>query len=676
MSTMSVALLSQPNAGKSTLFNGLTGSRQHVGNWPGKTVEKKEGTFTYKDKIYNVMDLPGSYSLSASSDEEIITIDYITGNDSDLVCILADASQLERSLYMLSDFCGINKPALLVLNMMDVANNKGIQVDEKELSQSLGIPVVSMSATNLKHYKGFYEAVESAMENPKALKSDKLDKILTEELGEEYSQLVELVDQLNISSYHANWIATKLIENDRVALDIVKEKAADKGLEIMSMVRKLGDKKLKVGSSKFKWIDSIVKSAVTREETAGDYVLSKLDRVATSRIWGRPFAILVILGGLLLSFVPAMPFMAIGMGLPASVGPVLLDFFNNIGAPMWLNSLISEAVLSGVGYTFAMIGFVLGVSFVFGLLEEVGLMARVSYVFDESMSKLGLQGKSVMPIMVSFGCNMAGTSGSRVIDTWGQKTLTIAIVFAIPCGAVWGIVGLFTGAIFSSSTVFVMLALLLTITFHIWLTGKLFKRGLVTDESHAGMIMELPPYHKPKWLNLIKFTFNRMKTVFFKALKVVIFVCVIIWAVTYTASGNIENTALYRFGNFIEPVTLFFGLKWELFVAWIFSGFGKEATLGVISALFGVTNNGLFLTQATGVTAGATLITALTSTVTKPEALAFLFAYMFMIPCFMTVVSAQQEIHSWKWTSRIVGYYLASSLVYAFIAFRIGLLIW
>lgn len=239
----------------------------------------------------------------------------------------------------------------------------------------------------------------------------------------------------------------------------------------------------------------------------------------------------------------------------------------------------------------------------------------------------------------------------------------------------WGVIGLLTGMYFGSSTMLVIAALFAVIIFHIWLTAKIFKPKLIPEDTQAGLIMELPPYHKPKWKALFRYVFGRFLQVFWKAFKMVSIITIVVWLLSGMGSGNVTNSILYKIGKFCEPVTSVFGLKWQLFIAWATSVMGKEATLGVFSALF-TSSTGIFVTQSMTAGVSGGLTDAMLQSVTKAEALAFIFAFTFNIPCLMTVGSTNTEIHSIKWTLRITLYYIASALIYAFIAYHIGLLIW
>ena len=418
-----IALLGQPNSGKSTLFNALTGLRQHVGNWPGKTVEKKEGRFTHNGKEYLVADLPGTYSLSANSDEEMITRDYIASGKADVVCILADSSQLERSLYMLADYAGITVPCFLVLNMSDVAADQGKKVDASALEKKLGIPVVLLSAPNTKAYDGFYSALERAVKDKTSLNAEALEKRF-EEL-DTYRNIKSMIPENVIPSYSATWLATKAVEKDAPVIAKIKAALPDGARSSFEAAVDAVDKGVVfTGERKFAWIDELLEGTVNTKKTKVS--LGKFDRLITHHIWGKPVVVLTIVLGLIASFIPALPFMGIGQAIGKLPDP-LNEALLNIGCPAFLAAIICDVILRCLSFIIQMLGFVFGVTLVFGLLEEIGVMARISYVFDNTMAKFGLQGKSVMPFLITFGCTIGCAAGTRGIDNWGHNVLTIAL---------------------------------------------------------------------------------------------------------------------------------------------------------------------------------------------------------------------------------------------------------
>ncbi len=671
MSQATIALLGQPNSGKSTLFNALTGLRQHVGNWPGKTVEKKEGSFTYKGMECAVADLPGSYSLTANSDEEIITRDFIASGRADVVCILADSSQLERSLFMTADYAGITVPSFLVLNMADVARDQGKEIDAAAIEKKLGIPVLLFSATDAKKYEPYYEIMEGAVREKTVLDTTAIEEEYKKIEG--FEELKALIPDDLVRGFSSTWMAVKALENDKLVMRQLKDKLSPDAMKKVNSICERSQGAIATGSAKFKWIDEILEGSVSAKEN--QVTLSKLDKLFMSKTWGKPAVVLTVLLGLIASFIPALPFMLVGSGILALKAPVSA-LLESVGCPEILIAAIGTVIIQSFSYIFKMLGFVFGVTLVFGLLEEVGVMARISYVFDNTMGKLGLQGKSVMPFLVSFGCTMGGAAGSRVIDNWGQKVLTIALAWAVPCGAAWSVVPMLSAVFFGPGAVLVVVAILLTMILHMYITARIFGRKLVKTSDRYGMIMELPPYHKPKWGALLRYVFGRTGDTFKRVTSVVILVCGIFWLLSYTFTPG-SSPILYTIGQAIEPVTKVFGLGWQLFIAFIASSVGKEGAIGVISALFtGESFSGAFNAAMSGAGRAANLSDILLANVSRPEALAFIFAITFNMPCVVALAATYQETASAKWTVRIALYYTASALLLSMIVYHIGLLIW
>lgn len=660
-----IALLGQPNSGKSTVFNTLTGAHQHVGNWPGKTVEKVEGEFTRNGVKYLVADLPGTYSLSANSDEEIVTRDYIASGGAELTCILADASQLERSLFMLADYAGINTPAMLVLTMTDVSKAQGKSVDAEKLSQKLGIPAVSLVAPDKKSYGSFYQALEESMKAPKRLSANALTT-LYESGGQKaaYEKALSLVPADGIDQYSPAWLAAKLLEGDSVVahkVSAVSDKEA-----VKAFLAGNPDGSLYTSDCKFAWIENILSGVVTKTKKDSQ-LLTRFDRAAISKRWGKAIAIGIVLLGIILSMVVAAPIMTVGGQIPTLLYPLV----ESIGLPAWLTSFINGTIVTALGWVFSMAGFVFGINLVFGLLEEVGYMARVSYVFDNTMNKLGLQGKSIMPMLVSFGCTIGGAAGTRVIDSYGQRILTIALAWTVPCGATFAVIPALASSIFGGMGAIGVMLLIFAIMFlHIMITAKIFGRKLSQVEDRTGLIMELPPYHKPRWGSLLRTTVVRACDVFKKAFVVVVVVAAVFWALAYSGSGDMTGSVLYKFGKAIEPVTKFFGMGWQTFLAFVSSMISKEAVLGVTSVLFTGAGS-IWEATATGA-ADANIGQIIAASISKPEALAFILAVSFNVPCLMALNATLHETHSAKWTVRIALYYIATALIISCLTYHIA----
>ena len=396
-------------------------------------------------------------------------------------------------------------------------------------------------------------------------------------------------------------------------------------------------------------------------------MLTKFDRATISKRWGKLISIGIVLLGIIGSFIVAAPLMGIGSAIPS----VLTPFINAIGMPEMLASFINSTLITALGWVFSMAGFVFGINLVFGLIEEVGYMARVSYVFDNTMNKLGLQGKSIMPMLVSFGCTIGGTAGTRVIDSYGQRILTIALAWAVPCGATFAVIPTLADAVFGSGgAILVMLYIFALMFLHIFVTAKIFGRKLSPVEDRTGLIMELPPYHKPRWKTLFKNTLVRVWDVFKKAFVVVVIVAAVFWLLTYSSSGMAADSVIYKIGTTIEPVTKFFGMGWQTFLAFVSSMVSKEAVLGVTSVLF--TDGGSLLLTATTTSADANIGTLIVNAISKPEALAFMVAVTFNVPCLMALSSTMHETHSAKWTAKIALYYIATTLILSCLTYHIS----
>ncbi len=606
--TNAIALLGQPNSGKSTVYNALTGSRQHVGNWPGKTVEKNEGYYTYNGTRYTVTDLPGSYGLSGNSDEEVITADFIRSGKADLVCILVDASQLERSMYMTAEFAALDKPAVLLLNMMDVAKAQNKEIDHRLLEKRLGIPVMPFTAAESTGYEALKALLAKELQNPHKLAS-----------------------------------APQLKEQKGFSSETVQAES----------------------EAKYRWISEMLENVT--HASAGSYELSRRDRILLSPVLGKFACFGTILAGFLAAMLICMPLMGAGSMIPQLLNKPIADLLNGLNVHPWLVSIFSIILPNTLYFCIAMAGFVFGVNLVFGYLEEIGFLARAAYQFDSLLSGLGLQGKAICPILMGFGCTIGGACGTRVMDNWGQRMLTMAVVWAVPCASIWTIIPVISTMFFTPlQTMLVILGILLYVVVLMIVVSKVFGPKLVPQNSRSGMIMELPPYHKPHWKHIAKEALLKAWDIFRRALRTVSLISLLFWAFSYSGTGNVADSLLYKVGTAIEPVTRIFGLGWRTFMGFISSAFAKEAVLGVLNAAFvgdGTVLDATFRSAFNVATDNAVLGQAMTSAVSRPEALAFMCACTFNIPCVMALSTTYRESHSLKWTAGIASFYVCGALV-------------
>ena len=641
-----IALLGQPNSGKSSVFNGLTGSHQHIGNWPGKTVERKTGSFTYNKIEYDVIDLPGSYSLSAESNEERITSDYIRSGAADLVAILVDSSQLERSLYMYTDFIGISTPVILILNLMDVAQQKGLQIDVEKLSRKMGIPVIGFVASDAKRYGALKETLANAVSSARIPAADDFIRSYTADTRLSFDTLVAQQEESPLFS---------------------KEKSAIFELE------KTADGLMASGKHKYEYIDRLLDGTVTKTGTQA--TLNRFDRKALGAHSGKWIALGIIVATLVVAMLVATPVMSIAFGLAAAISHPLEQLMTTLNVWKPLAELVYVALPNVLAFTVSMAGFVLGVTFAFAIIEDVGYMARISVVFNSAMERLGLQGKSICSLLMSMGCNMAGVAGSQVIDNSGQRFLTMILVWSIPCGSTLSLAPMLAAVFYGPiGAVLIILLMFLTTIGSLFLVSHIFKKQLISEEDKGGIIMELPPYHKPKWSHIIRVTLVKAKDIFIRAFRVITLVSIVFYLLSYNWFDN--GSILSIIGQVIEPVTSTFGMTWQMFMAYISSMFTKESLLGVLNALYSNTDivNAAFNAKSNGMSEG--MMQLLPQVITKAQALGFIMAIVFNVPCTMTVAATFRENHSKKWIALSVIYYLVFSLVLAFIFYHVGLLIW
>ena len=425
------------------------------------------------------------------------------------------------------------------------------------------------------------------------------------------------------------------------------------------------------------FIDDLLDGVITAEKDASR-AFSKFDRKALSPVRGK----LMAFGIILLIFLLSMIFSGVVSGIASAVltplSGVLRMGMEHIHVHALLISLVCDVLINVLYFALMMASFVLGISLGFNLMEETGYLARISFLFDNTMSKVGLQGKTIMPFFMGLGCTIAGTTGTRVVDNWGQRVLAIAMSWAVPCAATLSVVPTIAIALFGSTGGFlVMVSIFLFMFLMMWVVYKVFGNSLAPKEERVGLIMELPPYNKPAFRNILYVTFQRTLDIFLRALRVISLVSIVFFVLTYGFGGSAENSILYKLGVLIEPVTMFFGLKWQAFLAFCASAISKESLLGVLNTLYGTGGSlvsSTFGAKVSG-TAAAGISQILSANFTKAEGLAFIFAISFNMPCVSALAATARETHSVKWTAKIGVFYTLASLLIACVVYHIGLLV-
>lgn len=654
-----IALAGQPNMGKSTLFNLLTGLNQHVGNWPGKTVERREGHFRFNGHSARLVDLPGTYSLTANSPEEVISREFILREQPDVVIAVVSAANLERSLYLVSELVTLNVPIVVALNMMDVATQEGVAVDAHILEAALGLPVVPMTASKAQGVRNLLDVVDEVL-GGKKMQRPNLPEVRTDH-REILTQIEHLIAARVMEPYPAYWIALKMLEGDAEVTSMMQAVLSPQEWEaVHDILRAHDDAFMAVASGRYEWIGRMLRAAVSRPKVGQVGLTERLDHLAAHPVWG-----LILLAAVLglvfwLTFTIGSPIQAwldesVITPFGILVGEALID------APIWLHGLLVNGVIGGVGSVLTFVPILVIFFAAFAFLEDVGYMARAAYVMDNFMHIMGLHGKSFLPLFLGFGCNVPAILGTRVIDSWPARLLTILIAPLVPCTARMAVVAFIAPAFFGKNAFWVSWGLILLSLLMLVLSGALLNK-LIFKGQRSAFIMEMPLYHMPNLRTIGLLVWQRTLSFIKKAGTTILVMSLVVWLLSFLPNGNIETSYLARLGQWIEPVGKWMGFDWRLTVALITSIPAKENAIATLGVLFGGSQN-VGLTET------------LAATFSSATALSYLVVTILFIPCAATIAVTKQETNSWKWTLLSVFFLLGLSVGAGVLVYNLALLI-
>ncbi len=657
--TATIALAGQPNMGKSTLFNLLTGLNQHVGNWPGKTIEHRQGVFSYNDHQFRLVDLPGTYSLTANSPEEVIAREFILQEKPDVVVTVVSAANLERSLYLVSELICLPAPLVVALNMMDVADQEGIHVEAHVLQAALGVPVIPVTATRALGVKELLAEIERCLQGERSLVAN-LPEIRSDH-AEVMAQVTALIHCHVPPPYPPTWAAMKLLEGDaEMSAKMQGMVPPETWNGVQSILEQHDDSMLAIASGRYEWIGRMVRAAVTQPKLGQISLTDRIDRWATHPVWG-----LGILAGIL-GLVFWLTF-ALGAPVQKALTLWIINPLSQLAAgllapaPAWLGSLVVNGLIGGVGSVLTFLPIMIIFFACFGLLEDVGYMARAAYVMDNFMHLMGLHGKSFLPIFLGFGCNVPAVMGTRVIDSKKARLLTILVAPLVPCTARMAVLAFIAPAFFGANAVWVSWGLILLSLALLVVSGILLNKILFNGERSA-FIMELPLYHIPNARTLGLLIWQRTQSFIRKAGTAILAMSVVIWALSVLPGGSLQTSFLAKLGALVAPVGRLMGMDWKLTVALLTSFAAKENSIATLGVLFGQGK-------------GAGLAATLAATYSLPTALAFLTVSLLFIPCAATVTVIRQETGSWRWTFANIGFMLVLSIAAGAAMFAIASLV-
>ncbi len=672
-----IALAGNPNSGKTTLFNALTGANQFVGNWPGVTVEKKEGRLKGESDVI-ITDLPGIYSLSPYTMEEVVARNALIDQRPDALLNIIDATNLERNLYLTTQLTELGIPMVVALNMMDVVRKNGDRIDVATLSERLGVPVMEISAL---HEEGVMDAakraVEMARSGIKTVPQHRFAGSIEHALAH-----IEEAALHDMPEEQQRWFAVKIFERDeRVIekLNISKEVMSHIETDIAACEAEMEDDAQSIiTAARYSWISSIIDGCLKKSKR-GMSVSDRIDLVLTHRIWGLPiFAVIMVL----------VYYIAI-----SSVGGILTDwtndvlvgewiipaaqrFFEGIGTAPWLTGLIVDGIISGVGSVIGFVPQMLVLFLMLCILEDCGYMARVAFIMDRLFRRFGLSGKSFIPMLIGSGCGVPGIMASRTIEQERDRRMTIMTTTFIPCGAKMPIVALLAGAVFGGkwwvapSDYFIGVAAIIISCI------ILIKSNPFAGEP-APFVMELPAYHWPSVKNVLRGTWERGWSFIKKAGTIITLASVVVW---FTSSfgfvngafGMVEDIDTSILANIGKAIAFLFAPlgfgTWQATVATLLGLVAKEEVVGTFGTLFAVAGDALEMVEA-GEFAG---LANIASQFTPLSAYSFLVFNLLCAPCFAAIGAIRREMNSGKWTLAAIGWECGFAYACSLILYQLG----
>ena len=677
-----IALAGNPNCGKTTLFNDLTGSNQYVGNWPGVTVEKKEGRLKGHNDVV-IQDLPGIYSLSPYTLEEVVARGYLVGEKPDAILNIIDGTNIERNLYLTTQLIELGIPVVMAVNMIDLVRKNGDKIDLKRLSQELGCRAIEISALK---GEGSRQAAELAVQAAKEGKAGELPHVFTGSVEHAIAHIEESI-QGKVEPRFLRWYAVKLFErDDKVQAELgldpellrhIDEHVADCEKEMDDDAESI------ITNQRYAYINTVVSRAVKKKERTEHLTLSdKIDRIVTNRILALPiFAVImaaiytIAMGSTGFSFGTMATDWTNDVLFGKIVPPAVEGFLTSIGCADWLVGLINDGIVAGVGAVLGFVPQMLVLFLMLSILEDIGYMARVAFIMDRIFRKFGLSGKSFIPMLVGTGCGVPGVMASRTIENERDRRMTIMTTCFIPCGAKMPIIGLFAGALFGGSGLVATSAYFIGVAAIIF-SGIVLKKTKLFAGDPAPFVMELPAYHIPAWGNVLRATWERGWSFIKRAGTVILASSIVLWFLqgfgfTDGQFGMVEdnNTSLLAsIGGAISFIfePLGFG-TWQATVASITGLIAKENVVSTFAVLFGfageVSENG---DEIWGQVAGH--FTALT-------AYSFMIFNLLCAPCFAAMGAIKREMNNGRWTAIAIGYMCLLAYCTSLVVYQIGGLI-
>ncbi|NFT05505.1 ferrous iron transport protein B [Clostridium botulinum] len=669
--SIKIGLAGNPNCGKTTMFNDLTGSTQYVGNWPGVTVEKKGGKLKW-NKDVEIVDLPGIYSLSPYTLEEVVTRDFMMNDKPDVIINIIDASNIERNLYLTTQILELGIPTVLALNMMDIVEKNGDKLKIEKLSQLLGCPIVETSAIK---GKGIKEVVEKAIELSKKENVNDFKLELSQEVESSIKNIEQALDNSSFKNeIDSRWLSIKLFERDKNILNNNKfsKNVLDKVDGIINKCENEldDDSESIITGERYDFIGKVVSKAVKKNNKNNETVSDKIDKIVTNRFLALPIFALIMWGVYYIA-VSSLGTIATDWTNDTLFGEIISGnvstWLEGVGVAAWLQGLVVDGLIGGVGAVLGFVPQIMILFFLLSILEDCGYMSRVAFIMDRIFRKFGLSGKSFIPMLISSGCGVPGIMATRTMENDRDRKMTIMLTTFIPCGAKIPIIALFAGAIFGGASWVAPSVYFLGIIMII-ICGILLKKTKLFQGEPAPFVMELPQYHIPSLKGVLMHMWDRGKAFIIKAGTIIFVACGAIWFMQ-SFNWSLEmvdagDSILASIGNVFAPIftPLGFG-NWQSAVATITGLVAKENVVATFGILFGI---------AEATEEDPTLLMNVAGVFTAVSAFSFIAFNMLCAPCFAAIGAIKREMGSWKWTWITLGFQTGTAYLVALLINQVG----
>jgi ferrous iron transport protein B len=653
-----VALTGNPNVGKTTIFNAITGARQKVGNWPGVTVEKKVGIKEYAGRALEIVDLPGTYSLTAYSADEVVARDYILEEKPDVVVQVLDSTNLERNLYLSTQLIETGTSLVLALNMSDLAEKRGDEINISLLEKLLGVTLIRTTANEDKGINNLLDAVIS--------KSGSGVPLLPEiEYGNKIEEKIHRLETILaedgalMNRYPSRWLSVKLLEGDENVRSKLSSSNIQPEVEKFLSGLNLEEYEAEMADKRYEFISRLLSQVCTT--CAGEVSHSDMiDKVLTNRYLGIPIFLTLMWGMFELTFTFATPFMEIidiFFGLLAGAVAANID-------SSWLASLLGDGIIAGVGSVVLFVPNIFILFFLLALLEDSGYLARAAFIMDRLMYSMGIQGKSFIPMLMGFGCSVPAIMATRTLEDEKDRLITMLVTPFMSCGARMPVYVLLAGTFFGKQAGSVIFGLYVLGIIVAILSARLF-RSVIFKGKPSSFIMELPPYHRPSAGNSLKHMWNQGSLYLKRVGTVIAGGVVVIWLLAYFPQGVEYGSAesyIGSLGKLLEPLVAPIGFDWKIAISLIFGFLAKEVVIGSLGTLYG-----------TGADEGMLSSALLADPILTPAvALGIMVFTLLYVPCIGAVAVIKKESGSWKWMLFAAAYSTAVAWIMAFVTVKIG----